>query len=127
MDRVGRQSPTVSVILPYHDTKGPEAIELYNESPKDALEWQVSLTYDIMAVDDDGLWVHQKFGYSVPRRNGKSEMALARCVYGLKIGERILYTAHRTSTAHAIWERLSRLCPKCGLAQELPQPLAEAL
>ena len=115
MDRVGRQSPTVSVILPYESTKGPEAIELYNQSERDALEWQEALTYDIMAVDDEGLWVHQKFGYSVPRRNGKSEMALARCIWGLKNGERILYTAHRTSTAHSIWERLSRLCAKCGI------------
>ena len=115
MDRVGRQSPTVSVILPYQDTKGPEAIELYNKSENTALEWQVSLTYDIMAVDKEGLWIHQKFGYSVPRRNGKSEMALARCIYGLKNGERILYTAHRASTAHSIWDRLGRLCAKCGI------------
>jgi phage terminase large subunit-like protein len=71
-----------------------------------------------MAVDDDGLWIHQKFGYSVPRRNGKSEMALARCIWGLKHGERILYTAHRASTAHSIWERLSRLCVKCGVKIE---------
>ncbi len=118
MDRVGRQSPTVSVILPYKDTKGPEAIELYNKSEHDALEWQTALTYDIMAVDDDGLWIHQKFGYSVPRRNGKSEMALARCIYGLKVGERILYTAHRASTAHSIWERLSRLCAKVDIEIE---------
>ena len=55
MDRVGRQSPTVSVILPYKDTKGPEAIELYNQSGNTAIEWQEALTYDIMAVDDDGL------------------------------------------------------------------------
>lgn len=115
MDRVGRQEPTVSVILPYKDTKGPEAIALYNKSEKDAIEWQTALTYDIMAVNDDGLWIHQKFGYSVPRRNGKSEMALARCVWGLKHGERILYTAHRASTAHSIWERLSRLCAKCDI------------
>lgn len=115
MDRVGRQEPTVSVILPYEDTKGPEAIELYNKSEKDALEWQTALTYDIMAVDGDGLWVHQKFGYSVPRRNGKSEMALARCIWGLKNGERILYTAHRASTAHSIWDRLGRLCAKCDI------------
>ena len=115
MDRVGRQEPTVSVILPYKDTKGPEAIALYNKSEKDALEWQAALTYDIMAVNDDGLWIHQKFGYSVPRRNGKSEMALARCVWGLKHGERILYTAHRASTSHSIWERLSRLCAKCDI------------
>jgi len=115
MDRVGRQSPTVSVILPYKDTKGPEAVELYNKSEHDSLEWQTALTYDIMAVDDDGLWVHQKFGYSVPRRNGKSEMALARCIWGLKNGERILYTAHRASTAHSIWDRLGRLCSKCDI------------
>lgn len=110
--RIGRQSPTVSVILPYHDTKGMEAIDLYNVSEHDALEWQAALTCDIMAVNDDGLWIHQKFGYSVPRRNGKSEMALARCIWGLKNNERILYTAHRASTAHSIWERLSRLCAK---------------
>lgn len=115
MGRVGRQSPTVSVILPYKDTKGPEAIELYNKSEKDALEWQEALTYDIMAVDDDGLWVHQKFGYSVPRRNGKSEMALARCIWGLKNVEKILYTAHRASTSHSIWDRLKRLCEKCDI------------
>ena len=118
MDRVGRQSPTVSVILPYTDTKGAEAVELYNISEKDMLEWQSALTYDIMAVDGDGLWVHQKFGYSVPRRNGKSEMALARCIWGLKNSERILYTAHRASTAHSIWERLSRLCAKCDIQIE---------
>jgi len=105
----------VSVVLPYKETKGQEAVELYNKSEHTMLEWQEALTYDIMAVDDDGLWVHQKFGYSVPRRNGKSEMALARCIWGLKNGERILYTAHRASTAHSIWERLSRLCAKCDI------------
>ena len=115
MDRVGRQSPTVSVVLPYTDTKGLEAVELYNASEKSMLEWQEALTCDIMAVNDEGLWIHQKFGYSVPRRNGKSEMALARCIWGLKNGERILYTAHRASTAHSIWERLSRLCAKCNI------------
>ena len=118
MDRVGRQSPTVSVVLPYKDTKGQEAVELYNKSEHTMLEWQEALTYDIMAVDDEGLWIHQKFGYSVPRRNGKSEMALARCIRGLKHGERILYTAHRASTAHSIWERLGRLCVKCGIRIE---------
>ena len=118
MDRVGRQTPTVSVVLPYTETKGSEAVELYNASENTMLEWQVALTYDIMAVNDDGLWVHQKFGYSVPRRNGKSEMALARCIYGLANGERILYTAHRASTAHSIWERLSRLCAKVDIEIE---------
>ena len=115
MDRVGRQEPTVSVILPYTNTRGQEAVELYNHSENNMLEWQAALTYDIMATNDEGLWIHQKFGYSVPRRNGKSEMALARCIWGLKNNERILYTAHRASTAHSIWERLSRLCAKVDI------------
>lgn len=115
MDKVGRQSPTVSVILPYTETRGQEAVDLYNVSDHDMLDWQTALMFDIMAVDDDGLWIHQKFGYSVPRRNGKSEMALARCIWGLKNGERILYTAHRANTAHSIWDRLARLCPKVGI------------
>ena len=78
--RTGRQSPTVSVILPYTQTRGPEAVEMYNATEKSALPWQEALCYDIMAVDDEGLWIHQKFGYSVPRRNGKSENILIRCL-----------------------------------------------
>lgn len=116
--RRGRQSPTVSVILPYEDTKGPEAVGLYNATGKTALEWQEALCYDIMAVGPEGYWTHQKFGYSVPRRNGKSEDMLIRCMWGLKNGERILYTAHRASTSHAVWERLSRLCEKADISVE---------
>ena len=113
--RIGRQSPTVSVILPYSDTKGPEAVELYNGTERTAQEWQEALLYDIMAVNEQGLWIHQKFGYSTPRRNGKSEDVLMRCLWGLDHGERILYTAHRATTSHAVWERLGRLCEKSDI------------
>ena len=113
--RIGRQSPTVSVILPYSDTKGLEAVELYNGTERTAQEWQEALLYDIMAVNEQGLWIHQKFGYSIPRRNGKSEDVLMRCLWGLDHGERILYTAHRATTSHAVWERLGRLCEKSDI------------
>ena len=36
--RKGRQTPTQSVVLPYYDTKGQEAINLYNESGRIAQE-----------------------------------------------------------------------------------------
>ena len=116
--RYGRQSPTVSVIEPYEKTKGNEAVELYNATERTALPWQEALCYDIMALNDEGLWVHQKFGFSVPRRNGKSEDVLMRCLWGLKNGERILYTAHRANTGHAVWERLARLCEKSDIKVE---------
>ena len=113
--RQGEQTPTVSVVLPYTDTAGAEAVELYNKTERTVLEWQTLQLYDIMARDPEGLWIHQKYGISVPRRNGKSELVLVRCLYGLKNGEKILYTAHRTTTAHSIWERLQRLCEKSDI------------
>lgn len=116
--RKGRQTPTVSVILPYKESRADEAMALYNATEKNAMEWQELLCRDIMAVNDEGLWVHQKFGYSVPRRNGKSENILIRCLWGLKNGERILYSAHRASTSHAVWERLGRLCEKADIVVE---------
>lgn len=113
--RIGRQTPTQSVVLPYSETKGQEASELYELTGNELLEWQQLLQSDIMAVNDEGLWVHQKYGYSIPRRNGKSENVLARCLWGLKNNERILYTAHRTTTSHAVWERLDRMCEKAKI------------
>ena len=67
--RKGRQTPTQSVVLPYTQTHGQEAIDLYNSTGRTAQEWQEIQMYDILAVNDDGLWVHTKYGYSVPRRS----------------------------------------------------------
>ena len=89
--RLGRQTPTVSVVLPYKESKGSEAIEIYNKSGRTAQQWQELLIEDIMAVDESGLWVHMKFAYSVPRRNGKTEILHIRCTWGLTHGEKILY------------------------------------
>lgn len=113
--RQGRKEPTVSVTLPYSDTAAAEAVELYNKTERKVLDWQELLLYDIMALNPDKLWTHQEYGVSVPRRNGKSELVLCRCLYGLANGERILFTAHRTTTAHAIYERLQRLCEQAGI------------
>lgn len=110
----GRQSPTKSVILPYKQSRGKEAIDLYEGSGRKAIKWQKDLVKDIMAVDDNKLWVHQKFGYEVPRRNGKNEIISIRELWGLKNGEKICHTAHRVSTAHQAWDRLLRILSDCG-------------
>lgn len=113
--RQGRQEPTASLILPYKKSLGNEAIDLYNKTGRIAQPWQQLLLSDIMAVGDDQLWVHSKFGYSVPRRNGKNEIVAIREMWGLLSGERILHTAHRTSTTHSAWERLYDLTTKAGI------------
>lgn len=104
--RKGRQTPTKSIILPYTETRGAEAIDLYNASGRTAQEWQELLTYDILAVNKDGLWVHTRFCIEIPRRNGKNEVAVIREFYGLTHGEKILHTAHRTTTSTSASRRL---------------------
>lgn len=111
----GRQMPTQSVTLPYSDTRGPEAIALYNSTGKTAQEWQELLICDILAYNDEKLWTHTKYGYSVPRRNGKNEIVAIREMFGVKNGERILHTAHRTTTTHSAWERLLNLLEKAKI------------
>ena len=115
MSKVGNQLPTISVVLPYEKSFGDEAVQLYNLSDNECMEWQALMLNDIMAVNDDGLWVHTKFGYSVPRRNGKTEILTEREMWGLFNGEHILHTAHLTDTAHIAWERLKNRIEAIGI------------
>lgn len=70
-----------------------------------AMDWQRIIIFDILARNDNRLWVHTRFGYSVPRRNGKGEVIIMRELYGLAVGEKILHTAHLQSTSHSAYER----------------------
>lgn len=116
--RIGNQNPTQSVILPYKKSLYQKAIDTYESSKREAQEWQINLIKHIYAVNEDGLWVHTKFGYSLPRRNGKNEVVAIREMQGLLDGEQILHTAHRTTTSHTAWERLCRLLDKAGIAYD---------
>ncbi|MBY5024586.1 terminase large subunit [Streptococcus suis] len=114
--KLGNQNPTQSVILKYvkRNSKAKEAIELYERTGLSCYAWQVNLLNPIMAVDKNGLWVHQKFGYSIPRRNGKSEILYMLEIWGLHNGLNILHTAHRISTSHSSFEKVKRYLEKMG-------------
>lgn len=116
--RRGRQTPTVGFTLPYNESKGDKAIALYNMTGRTAQEWQELLLTDMLAINEDGLWVHTRYGYSVPRQNGKNEVIAMRELYGLTQGERILHTAHRTSTSRSAWERLIYLLESLGIKEK---------
>ena len=94
--KYGNQLPTQSVILPYVKKRSlsKEAIEIYEKTGLSSYIWQKKLLEAMMAVDKKGLWVHQKFGYSIPRRNGKSELLYMLELWGLHQGLNILHTAH---------------------------------
>lgn len=117
--KTGRQTPTQSLILPYKNTLGPEAVALYESSGRTALPWQKSLCNDIMGLDpdDETLWVHQKFGYTLPRRNGKNEIVAMRELHGLIHGEQGIHTAHRTATSSSAYQRLCKILSDAGYVE----------
>lgn len=114
MTRLGNPRPTRSVILPYTESKFQEAVDLYEKSGRKAQQWQIDMMRDIMAVNEDGLWTHAKFGYSLPRRNGKNELVVMRELWGLINGEEMMHTAHRISASHSAWEKLCFILDKAG-------------
>ena len=113
--RRGAQEPTTAVILPYEETYGHEAEQLYRQY-REPFPWQVLIVNDILAHTEDGLFTHMVFGLTVPRQNGKNEALIMRELWGLKHGERIIHTAHRTDTAHKAWERLAAACEAADIA-----------
>lgn len=116
--RIGEQKPTKSLILPYNKSYVDDAIELYEKSKRKSYEWQTNLLSAILAVNDEGLWVHMKFGFSVPRQNGKNEVVAMREFEGLQKGEKILHTAHRTTTSGTAFNRLLAIMEEAGLEED---------
>lgn len=112
--RIGRQEPTVWSTLPYTQSNGYEAVEMYNMSGKTALEWQEKQLDAILAVDENGGYVHRKYGFSVSRRNGKTEIFIMRELYALRHGENVLHTAHLTSTSSDAAYRLAEALKEIG-------------
>lgn len=115
--RFGNQFPTQSVILPYVKSLYQEAIDFYHKTKCKCYEWQLNMLKAIMAVEDDGLWVHQKFGYSIPRRNGKTEVVYIMELWALENGLSTLHTAHRISTSHSSFEKLKKYLEDSGYVE----------
>ncbi len=116
--RMGNQNPTTHSYCDFEHSLYEEALEVYRKTKHEAHEWQGNLLKPIMAIDEDGLWVHQKFGYSLPRRNGKTEIIYMLEMWGLNKGLNILHTAHRISTSHASFEKVKSYMEDAGLVEK---------
>lgn len=118
MARIGSQIPTQAIVLRFSESKAQEAVDLYETCGRSAQDWQKLLLTDIMAQNSDGLWVHQKFGYEVPRQNGKGEVLSMREFWGICNGENICHTAHKTSTSHSAFMRLMSILSAAGYVEQ---------
>lgn len=115
--RLGNQNPTQSVIVPYEQSIYQEALNYYHRTKQTSYEWQQNILKDIMAIEDDGLWTHQKFGFSIPRRNGKTEIVYIVELWALEKGLSILHTAHRISTSHSSYEKVKKYLEQSGYVE----------
>ncbi|EGJ26752.1 terminase [Streptococcus phage Javan425] len=112
--KLGNQHPTQSVNLHYSISLSDEAVFYYEKTGLSCYNWQKNMLSPIMAIDEDGLWVHQKYGYAIPRRNGKTEIVYILELWGLHKGLKILHTAHRISTSHSSFEKLKKYLEMSG-------------
>lgn len=119
MKRYGSQTPSQSVILDYEKTLGQEAIDIYKKTGLSPYPWQEKLIKNIFAVNDDGLWTHSKFGYAVPRRNGKTEIVYMAELWFLMDGKNIIHTAHRIFTSHSSFKKLKKYLEKMGMVDKV--------
>lgn len=69
--RIGNQEPCKSICLPYKKSLYKDVQSAYEQSGHKVFKWQVNLLKSLMAINKDGLYTHTRFGYAIPRRNGK--------------------------------------------------------
>lgn len=77
------------------------------------MPWQEDSLDAILAKNEDGSWTHSDCCILCPRQNGKSLILSLRILYGLLIlGETIIFTAQRWTTAEDIYKRTFALISK---------------
>jgi phage terminase large subunit-like protein len=103
--KIGNQEPTFEVIQPFIKSRFSELDKLVKILSVKLLPYQENLLNKILGIDDAGLFVHQKFGISLSRRNGKNYMIALRELFGcIILSENILHTAHLVSSASVGFE-----------------------
>jgi hypothetical protein len=106
----GRQQPHHLSVFPGDTSHGAKAIELKRRIGVESMPWQVDAQLAIGSMTPAGKWTHPICCLLCTRQNGKSEILIDRCLYGLfKLGETILYTAQRWKTARDAWKRMMSL------------------
>ncbi|QPX61705.1 terminase large subunit [Gordonia phage Bunker] len=124
---------------PGSEVLGDAAIALTRRINNPLFPWQDDSLHSILRRDPaTGLWAHPDCCLLCPRQNGKSELLLIRCLFGLFVlGERIVFSAQRWPTAKKLAQRMrdiiysepslkSRLAKKPTMSQGMGEILLES-
>lgn len=105
----GCQSPTRHVAEHYERTQGHLATELSQNYGLAPHQWQADILDDWLAVDKNGVLIHNYCLLEVPRQNGKTGVSDPRETWGLVYrAEQILHTAQEFQTAKKAFDRLRK-------------------
>ena len=113
--RIDNQNPSFTNVKTSKKSRGKVAISEYRATGQTLFTWQQRQINNIEQINSDGLWTFTTYCIAVSRRNGKGEILAAREIDGiLNLKEKIIYTAHRTTTSHDAFNRLYTLLKKRG-------------
>lgn len=103
----GIQEPRIRIEPLRTDTDGAGAAMLMKAYGVQLDDWQQLVVNAWLGTDQTGHYTVTSAGLSLPRQNGKSEVLICRCFYGLVVnGEKILFTAHQMRSVKATFRRL---------------------
>lgn len=80
--------------------------------------WQFDLIDAILQERSDGKYLSPTFGYSCPRRNGKTHLVIVLILYFLLVQEaEVVYTAHLAQSSGEVWKNVLSLFEETELAE----------
>lgn len=111
--RYGSQKPRIDIYRNGDIWLADKTIRLLEHYGVKLLQWQKSILYRWMAVEQDSngnwVWVNSDCGLIVPRQNGKSELIIVRIIGGMVfLGEALIYTAQSDNTVAEIKRRIQQ-------------------
>ena len=93
--------------MPGNTDKAELLFELLDEYGTDLQEWQRFVLRRWLAEDENGNFVNLECGLCVPRQTGKTEIIVARIIYGIIFRKAVgLFTAQQEDTANEVKERV---------------------
>lgn len=106
-NRYGNQKPRIDIYSPGNTEKAELLFELLDEYGTKMLDWQKLVLRRWLAEDDNGKFVNLDCGLSVPRQNGKTEMMVARIIYGIIFRKAIgMFNAQKMKTVDVVRKRV---------------------
>lgn len=103
------QKPRIDIYGNGSTEKAELLFELLDEYGMKLLPWQRLVLRRWLAEDENGDFINLECGLSVPRQNGKTEIIVARIIYGIIFrGATGLFTAQTADTANTVKRRVQK-------------------